>query len=103
MYLETIDEKAFRSFLSNPAISVLDGNVLDKHHNSDFYRFVRVPLSDGEHSVEALFGQMCSNYPTSMQFMKRTPGSTLIFRKLIPNTASSLRAAAAKPEPQQTA
>lgn len=24
MYLETIDEKAFRSFLSNPAISVLD-------------------------------------------------------------------------------
>lgn len=56
----------FRSFLSNPDISVLDGNVLDKHHNSDFYRFVRVPLSDGEHSVEALFGQMCSNYPTSM-------------------------------------
>lgn len=66
MYLETIDEKAFRSFLSNPAISVLDGNVLDKHHNSNFYRFVRVPLSDGEHSVEALFGQMCSNYPTNM-------------------------------------
>lgn len=66
MYLETIDEKAFRSFLSNPAISALDGNVLDKHHNSNFYRFVRVPLSDGEHSVEALFGQMCSNYPTSM-------------------------------------
>lgn len=66
MYLETINEKAFRSFLSNPDISVLDGNVLDKHHNSDFYRFVRVPLSDGEHSVEALFGQMCSNYPTSM-------------------------------------
>lgn len=29
MYLETIDEKAFRSFLSNPNISVLDGNVLD--------------------------------------------------------------------------
>ena len=46
MYLETINEKAFRSFLSNPDISVLDGNVLDKHHNSDFYRFVRVPLSD---------------------------------------------------------
>lgn len=67
MYLETIDEKAFRSFLSNPAISVLDGNVLDKHHNSNFYRFVRVPLSDGEHSVEALFGQMCSNYPTSIR------------------------------------
>ena len=66
MYLETINEKAFRSFLSNPDISVLDGNVLDKHHNSNFYRFVRVPLSDGEHSVEALFGQMCSNYPTSM-------------------------------------
>lgn len=66
MYLETIDEKAFRSFLSNPAISVLDGNVLDKHYSSNFYRFVRVPLSDGEHSVEALFGQMCSNYPTSM-------------------------------------
>lgn len=66
MYLETIDEKAFRSFLSNPAISVLDGNVLDKYNGSNFYRFVRVPLSDGEHSVEALFGQMCSNYPTSI-------------------------------------
>lgn len=66
MYLETIDEKAFRSFLSNPAISVMDGNVLDKYNGSNFYRFVRVPLSDGEHSVEALFGQMCSNYPTSM-------------------------------------
>ena len=66
MYLEKKKEKAFRSFLSNPDISVLDGNVQDKHHNSDFYRFVRVPLSDGEHSVEALFGQMCSNYPTSI-------------------------------------
>lgn len=44
MYLETIDEKAFRSFLSNPAISVLDGNVLDKYNGSNFYRFVRVPL-----------------------------------------------------------
>ena len=63
MYLETIDEKAFRSFLSNPAISVLDGNVLDKHHNSDFYRFVRVPLSDGEHSVEALFGKCAVTIP----------------------------------------
>lgn len=40
MYLETINEKTFRSFLSNPDISVLDGNVLDKHHNSNFYRFV---------------------------------------------------------------
>ena len=58
MYLETIDEKAFRSFLSNPAISVLDGNVLDKHHNSNFYRFVRVPLSDGgEHHVPGAVGQ----------------------------------------------
>lgn len=28
MYLETIDEKAFRSFLSNPAISVLDVDAL---------------------------------------------------------------------------
>lgn len=44
MYLETIDEKAFRSFLSNPAISVLDGNVLDKYNGSNFYRFVRVPF-----------------------------------------------------------
>lgn len=34
---------------------------------------------------------------------ERMPGLTLIFQKLIPNTASSLRAAAARPEPQQTA
>lgn len=38
-----------------------------------------------------------------MRFLKRMPGLTLIFQKLIPNTASSLRAAAARPEPQQTA
>lgn len=78
MYLETIDEKAFRSFLSNPAISVLDGNVLDKHHNSDFYRFVRVPLSDGgEHHVDAIFGNMYSTYDLALNahrfFCKRQP------------------------------
>lgn len=66
MYLETIDEKAFRSFLSNPAISVLDGNVLDKHHNSNFYRFVRVPLAKGEHYVEALYEQDFGSFPLAM-------------------------------------
>ncbi len=66
MYLETIDEKAFRSFLSNPAISVLDGNVLDKHHNSNFYRFVRVPLAKGEHYVEALYAQSSFSFPLAM-------------------------------------
>lgn len=67
MYLETINEKAFRSFLSNPAISVLDGNVLDKYHGSNFYRFVRVPLSDGgEHHVDAIFGNMHSTYDLAL-------------------------------------
>lgn len=67
MYLETINEKAFRSFLSNPAISVLDGNVLDKYHGSNFYRFVRVPLSDGgEHHVDAIFGNMYSTYDLAL-------------------------------------
>lgn len=48
---------------------------------------------------EALEG----GYMYLMRFLKRMPGLTLIFQKLIPNTASSLRAAAARPEPQQTA
>lgn len=44
MYLETIDEKAFRSFLSNPAISVLDGDVLDKYNGSNFYLLSASPF-----------------------------------------------------------
>lgn len=51
MYLETIDEKAFRSFLSNPAISVLDGNVLDKYNGSNFYA-LRLPFYLGGYLYE---------------------------------------------------
>lgn len=80
MYLETIDEKAFRSFLSNPAISVLDGNVLDKHHNSNFYRFVRVPLSDGgEHHVDAIFGNMYSTYDLALNAHRFSANGNLEF------------------------
>lgn len=80
MYLETINEKAFRSFLSNPDISVLDGNVLDKHHNSDFYRFVRVPLSDGgEHHVDAIFGNMYSTYDLALNAHRFSANGNLEF------------------------
>ena len=59
-------------------------------------------------AAKILCNTKCMHFPpicrkTHMRFLKRTPGLTLIFRKLIPSTASSLRAAAAKPEPQQTA
>ncbi len=80
MYLETIDEKAFRSFLSNPAISVLDGNVLDKYHGSNFYRFVRVPLSDGgEHHVDAIFGNMYSTYDLALNAHRFSANGNLEF------------------------
>lgn len=80
MYLETIDEKAFRSFLSNPAISVLDGNVLDKYHGSNFYRFVRVPLSDGgEHHVDAIFGNMYSTYDLALNAHRFSASGNLEF------------------------
>lgn len=39
---------------------------MNENEKGYYYRFIRVPMADGEHSVEALFGQMCSNYPTSM-------------------------------------
>lgn len=80
MYLETIDEKAFRSFLSNPAISVLDGNVLDKYHGSNFYRFVRVPFSDGgEHHVDAIFGNMYSTYDLALNAHRFSANGNLEF------------------------
>lgn len=80
MYLETIDEKAFRSFLSNPAISVLDGNVLDKYHGSNFFRFVRVPFSDGgEHHVDAIFGNMYSTYDLALNAHRFSANGNLEF------------------------
>ena len=80
MYIETIDEKAFRSFLSNPDISVLDGNVLDKYHNSDYYRFVRVPLSNGgEHHVDAIFGNMYSTYDLALNAHRFSVSGNLEF------------------------
>lgn len=39
---------------------------MNENEKGYYYRFIRVPMANGEHSVEALFGQMCSNYPTSM-------------------------------------
>lgn len=87
MYLETIDEKAFRSFLSNPAISVLDGNVLDKYNGSNFYRFVRVPLSDGgEHHVDAIFGNMYSTYDLALNAHRFSANGNLEFMAYLVDT-----------------
>lgn len=66
MFLNTIYEEDFHNFLKNPTDFILSGAVMNENEKGYYYRFVRVPMADGEHSVEALFGQMCSNYPTSM-------------------------------------
>lgn len=66
MFLDTIYEEDFHNFLKNPTDSILSGTVMNENEKGYYYRFVRVPMADGEHSVEALFGQMCSNYPPSM-------------------------------------
>lgn len=55
MYLETINEKAFRSFLSNPAISVLDGNVLDIPYRVHGECCISVSNNDYSAAVEAFF------------------------------------------------
>lgn len=59
MYLETIDEKAFRSFLSNPAISVLDGNVLDKNKVISAWAIAPRKLSD---EVKEFLAENCAGY-----------------------------------------
>lgn len=66
MFLNTIYEEDFHNFLKNPTDFILSGVVMNENEKGYYYRFIRVPMADGEHSVEALFGQMCSNYPTSM-------------------------------------
>ena len=66
MYLDTIYEEDFRNFLKNSTDFVLSGTVMNEHEKGYYYQFVRIPMADGEHNVEALFGQMRSTYPTSM-------------------------------------
>lgn len=66
MFLDTIYKEDFHNFLKNPTDFILSGVVMNENEKGYYYRFIRVPMADGEHSVEALFGQMCSNYPTSM-------------------------------------
>lgn len=66
MFLDTIYKEDFHNFLKNPTDFILSGVVMNENEKGYYYRFIRVPMANGEHSVEALFGQMCSNYPTSM-------------------------------------
>ena len=70
MHVNTIDEKTFFEYLRNPAYFStylsLDGYVVNANGYRSYYRFVRVRLADGEHHVEALFGQSYPTYNSSM-------------------------------------
>lgn len=56
MFLNTIYEEDFHNFLKNPTDFILSGVVMNENEKGYYYRFIRVPMADGEHSVEALFG-----------------------------------------------
>ena len=56
MFFKTINRKKFVAFLKNSADFSLSGTILGDHEPKLFYRFVRMPLADGEHHVEALYG-----------------------------------------------
>ena len=56
MFFKTINRKKFVAFLKNRADFSLSGTILGDHEPKLFYRFVRMPLADGEHHVEALYG-----------------------------------------------
>lgn len=66
MHVNTIDEKVFFEYLRNPADLSLDGYVVNAYGHRSYYHFVRVRLGDGEHHVEALFGQSYPTYNSSM-------------------------------------
>lgn len=57
MFLDTIYKEDFHNFLKNPTDFILSGVVMNENEKGYYYRFIRVPMANGEHSVEALFGQ----------------------------------------------
>lgn len=63
MFLDTIYKEDFHNFLKNPTDFILSGVVMNENEKGYYYRFIRVPMADGEHSVEALFGQICNTKP----------------------------------------
>lgn len=67
MFFETISRENFVAFLKNRADFSLSGTILDDNESKRFYRFVRMPLADGEHHVEALYGKMYYSYPAGVE------------------------------------
>ena len=66
MYYKTITKEIFESYIANDSDSVLEGVVTNTFGNTTFWRFVRVPLAEGEHYVEALYAQSSFSFPLVM-------------------------------------
>lgn len=66
MFFETISRENFAAFLKSRTDFSLSGTIMDKSESKHFYRFVRMPLADDEHHVEALYGKMYCSYPAGV-------------------------------------
>lgn len=66
MYCKTITKEIFDSYIANDSDTVLEGVVTNTFGNTTFWRFVRVPLAEGEHYVEALYAQSSFSFPLAV-------------------------------------
>lgn len=66
MFFKTISRENFAAFLKNRTDFSLSGTILGEYESKRFYRFVRMPLADDEHHVEALYGKLYYSYPAGV-------------------------------------
>ena len=64
--MKTITKEIFDSYIANDSDTVLEGVVTNTFGATTFWRFVRVPLAEGEHYVEALYAQSSFSFPLAM-------------------------------------
>lgn len=64
--MKTITKEIFDSYIANDSDTVLEGVVTNTFGTTTFWRFVRVPLAEGEHYVEALYAQNSFSFPLAM-------------------------------------
>ena len=64
--MKTITKEIFDSYIANDSDTVLEGVVTNTFGTTTFWRFVRVPLAEGEHYVEALYAQSSFSFPLAM-------------------------------------
>lgn len=66
MYYKTITKEIFDSYIANDSDFILKGVLTNTFEGKAFRRFVRIPLTAGEHYVEALYEQDFGSFPLAM-------------------------------------